>query len=222
MADPERDRVPPATAVADVLALAGLDGSLSPPLRPLAGEGGQCAGRAVTVSIEAGTGPPGLQPLYEMLSNPLTGKVVVVDAAAIGSAVWGEILSVAAANSGAVGAVIAGFARDALEMAALGLPVWSLGEATVGPAGGVRVAAIDVPVPVSTSTVHPGDLLLIDAGGVVAVPRRFEEEVLQRASAYADAEARVLGRLAAGDKLSQAYVDKRDVVAALVDKGGFR
>ena len=108
------DRLPPTTALADVLQLRGLNGWLAPPLVPVAVSPVGVSGPAVTVALGLGSGPGGvgLAPLHDLLSDDLGGGVVVVaGAGGVAGAVWGEILSVAAAASGAVAVLVDGRGR---------------------------------------------------------------------------------------------------------------
>jgi 4-hydroxy-4-methyl-2-oxoglutarate aldolase len=202
---------PPTTAIADVLALRGRGGWLSPPLRG-ARTGPPVAGPAVTVSLQPGTG--GFGPLYELLSgDALAGSVLVLSAPDDDVAVWGALLSAAARDRGAVAAVVAGAVRDT---AALALPTWARATATVGPAGALEVSAIGAAVEIGASSVAAGDVVVVDADGVVAVPADDAVGVLADARRYADAEERVAAALAAGEVLTAAYRHKADVVAELL------
>ena len=118
--------LPPVSAVADVLALWGVDGWLTPPLRPVVLPEGPWLGRARTVELRPGTAGAGMAPVYDLLSSELAGDVVVVSATGVAGAVWGEILATAARGAGVVGVLVDGSVRDGPAMAELGLPVLAL------------------------------------------------------------------------------------------------
>jgi regulator of RNase E activity RraA len=172
------------------------------------------AGRARTVRLEPGAG--GFGPLYSLLSTTLRGEVVVIDAAGVEGAVWGEILTAAARQAGAAAVVVDGRVRDHAAMAASGLPVWGGSPWPTGPAGTARVAAIDQPVRVAGVDVGAGDLVVLDADGVVALrdPSLMDgaQAILAKAARYAQAEQQVLDAMAGGDPLTVAYQHKAAVV----------
>jgi regulator of RNase E activity RraA len=208
--------VPTSTAVADVLSMHGLRGWLSPPLRGFRTAPRPVLGSAVTVQLEpaAGTAPP-FEELFELLSTDLSGRVVVVAGAeGCDGGVWGQILSRAARRSGAVGALVAGRVRDVVALLAEDLPVWACAEATVGPAGALRVRALNTAVQVGTVPVAPGSTVLQDAAGVVVLPSGGppQQDLLDAASDYAAAEDHVLAELAAGVRLIDAYRHKRSIL----------
>lgn len=204
--------LPPTTALADVLALREEDGWLSPPLRGYVGGPG-VLGSAATVTLGEGLG--GFAPLHELLSGDLHGQVVVVTSPRDDIAVWGELLTAAAAGRGALAVLVAGGLRDVAGCRRLGLPVWARAVATAGPAGSFEVVAVGEPVTVGTATVADGELVLVDEDGVVALPAEGAEDLLDDARAYAAAEERVAAELAAGLPLREAYRHKADAVAAI-------
>jgi 4-hydroxy-4-methyl-2-oxoglutarate aldolase len=215
------ERLPPTTALADVLQLRGSTGWLSPPLVPIAASPAPVRGPAVTVAVAPGAGPGriGLQPLHDVLSDDLGGGVLVVaGASGVAGAVWGEILTMAAARCGAVAVLVEGRARDAGAVADVGIPLWALGLATAGPGGAAHVSAVGVPVAVGDVTVTPGQQIVVDADGVVCLPERLERVLLGEACAYAAAEAAVLAGLRAGEPLQRAYRHKRTAVSSIRDR----
>ena len=58
---------------------------------------------------------------------------------------------------------------------------------------------LDVPVEVGGIRIEPGDVIVLDADGVVVVPRARLEEVLAAAEARAAKERHVARRLEAGE-----------------------
>ena len=199
---------PPTTAVADVLALRGHGGWLSPPLR--AAYPGAAVGTARTVTLQPGGGGFGL--LYELLSSELRGRVIVVDSPDDDMAVWGALLGTAAAGAGAAAVVVAGAVRD---VAGLALPTWARATATVGPAGALEVAGVGGAVDVGGVHVADGDTVLVDEDGVVCLHAAGAADVLRDAQAYADAEDAVAADLLAGVPLRDAIRHKADAVAQL-------
>lgn len=216
--------VPPASAVADVLALAGADGWLTPPLNPIVPAPTPLAGRARTVQLAARAQPGvavrgrGLAPLRELLSGDLAGCVVVVAGADDArGAVWGEILSTAAAAHGVVAVVVDGAVRDRPAMTGVGLPVYASSERVVGPAPDVQITAVDEPVKVVDVSIHAGDTIVVDGSGCVRVPAEHADVIVARAIRYAAAEDAVLAALRDGSPLTDAYRYKKAVVDDLSD-----
>jgi regulator of RNase E activity RraA len=208
--------LPSVSAIADVLALRGLGGWLTPPLRPVVGPAETLGGRAVTVSLRAEPAGRGLAPLQELLSSSLDGAVLVIAGARpIGGAIWGEIMSRAAARAGVTAVLVDGAVRDRPAMAVEALPVFASSEAVVGPAGRASVDAVDVAVSIGGFGVVPGDLVVVDATGAVRIPADRADEVLADARAYTAGEEGVLGSLADGAPLVDAYRSKQEVVERL-------
>jgi 4-hydroxy-4-methyl-2-oxoglutarate aldolase len=197
--------VPPTCALADVLALTGRPGSMDiHGLNAVSTPEAPVVGRARTVRIEPGRGS--FEPLYDLLSERLDGCIVVVEAHGVIGAVWGEILSVAAKQVGALGAVVDGPIRDHAAIVASGLFLWGGRAHTAGPAGLATVTAVDDTVTVAGATVGAGDLIVLDADGVIALPAG--DPAFAVAAGYSAAEAQVLADLRAGQALRDAYRHK--------------
>lgn len=207
--------VPPTTAVADILALRGRRGWLSPPLNRVVAAPSAVAAPARTVTLRPGRG--GFGPLYDLLSSDdLAGRALVLRAPSDEMAVWGELLSIAATQVGLAAVLVDGAVRDVGECCDLGVPLWSRSTRTVGPAGALEVAAIDEPVEVGEVTVTDGDLVVVDDDGIVALLHAQADTVLADAAAYADAEAAVASALRDGAALNDAYRLKSEAVARLL------
>jgi regulator of RNase E activity RraA len=213
------DAVPPASAVADVGALFGLDGWLTPPLRPFVGAAEPVTGRALTVQLgpaDPGVPGPPLAALYELLSKDLSGCVVVLaGAGGLEGAVWGEILSRAARLQRAVAALVDGGARDRAGCVAEGLPVYAADERVVGPRGQLTVVAHDVPVAVGDVQIAPGDVIVADGSGAMRVRAGEADRLLRASASYAAGEERVLAALRRGEPLMVAIGEKTAAVATL-------
>jgi 4-hydroxy-4-methyl-2-oxoglutarate aldolase len=207
---------PPVSAIADVLALWGLDGWLTPPLVPIVAPTSAVSGRALTIQLRHAPTGPGLGAIYDVLSGDLTGRVVVLAGARpVPGAVFGEILAFAAHGRGAAGALVDGAVRDQPEMAAIGLPVCAASTCVVGPNGTAHLDSVDETVTVGAAVLDPNDLVVIDPSGAVRIPADRAHDVCDAAIRYAAAETLVVDALAAGETLAEAYRYKRAVLAEL-------
>ena len=210
------DVLAPVSAVADVLALWGYDGWLTPPLAPVVRSASVVRGRALTVQVAAGDTGPGLAGIYDVLSGDLADRVVVIAGAEeVPGAVFGEILAAAADGQGAVGVLVEGWVRDRVDMEAIGMPVLARGERVVGPNGGAHLVAVDTEVTIDQVVVASGDTIVIDGSGCVRVPAAVADRVLDGARRYAAAEELVSLALAEGEPLTSAYRHKKSAIAEL-------
>jgi regulator of RNase E activity RraA len=208
--------LPPAAAIADVLALWGRDGWLTPPMRPIVAPAATVAGTARTVSIGFGPSGPGLAPLYDVLDSDLAGRVLVLGGAdTLPGAVWGEILATTAARNGATAVLVHGAVRDLDDLPPT--PLYALGTNLVGPNGMAHVVALDAPITIGAAGVEVDheDRIVADATGCVRVRARDADEVLPAAALYAAAEAQVVDAVRAGEPLAEAYLIKKTAVDQL-------
>lgn len=158
-------------------------------------------GAAVTVS----TPPTDNAVLSEAMRLARPGDVLVI--ARQGDeryAPWGGIWSLAAQSAGLAGVVVDGAATDWREITELRFPVFcrhlsALTTRRLGIGG-----SVGEPVPCGGITVHPGDLVLGDEDGVVVIPPQRAREVLERAIAKEDQEARMRDALRSGMSLIEA------------------
>jgi regulator of RNase E activity RraA len=135
---------------------------------------------------------------------PRGGIVVIDNAGRPDMTVWGDILTLVAATRGVGGTVIDGVCRDIAKSLELGYPVFSRGWSVRTGKDRVQLEAMNVAVSIGGVEVKPGDLLLGDADGVVAIPRDRDAEVLASARAIHDAEERIREAIEGGMRLDQA------------------
>lgn len=119
---------------------------------------------------------------------------------------WGEIMSTAAQVRGLGGLVIAGCVRDVELLEQIGFPVFATGLCIRG-TGKDPIARgwVNHPVRLADLTVEPGDLIVGDRDGVVAVPRARAAEVVAASEQREAKEAAVLQRIAAGERTLEVY-----------------
>jgi 4-hydroxy-4-methyl-2-oxoglutarate aldolase len=194
--------------VSDILDdLGHRDHVLDPGIRPL-GEATVIAGWA---------NPFVVAEVDEIPADPYTGEIAAMDDIAPGdlvliaaggsarAACWGELFSTAARARGARGTLIDGYCRDAQVIAALGYPVWCRGLLPLDVKGRLAVTAWRRPAVVGGLPVRPGDLVVADADGVVAVPAGLAAETVRRALEKVSKENGVRDALAEGSTLRSAY-----------------
>ncbi|MBI5089491.1 MAG: hypothetical protein HZB15_11720 [Actinobacteria bacterium] len=207
---------PPVSAIADVLALWGRDGWLTPPLTPVIAAAEPMVGRVQTITVQVGSSGPGLSRIYDVLSSDLTGRfVVIAGAAPLPGAMFGEILALSAQRCGALGVLIDGNVRDAPSMAAVGLPVYGTGQCVVGPNALAHVVAVGEPVEIGGVRIDTDDHIVVDATGCVRVGAHDLDDVLDAAARYASAEDLVVEALQSGATLATAYHHKKSAVDEL-------
>ena len=134
---------------------------------------GMC-GPAVTVRVRPGDNLM----LHKAMTLAHPGEVIVVDAGGdLTTAVAGGLMRLSAIERGLGGFVIDGAIRDIADWAAGELPVYARGHVPRGPSKD-GPGEINVPIACAGLAVNPGDLMVGDADGVVAVPRDRLSEVL--------------------------------------------
>jgi 4-hydroxy-4-methyl-2-oxoglutarate aldolase len=142
----------------------------------------------------------------EALDSVLPGEVIVVGTgASTRNAPWGELLSTAAMVRGARGAVVDGLIRDVKKIVTLGFPVFAAGMKPVDSRGRGIVVDYNVPTECGDVTVDPGDLIVADFDGVIAVPASAVKEALERATDKVARENHTRAELMEGAYLRDVY-----------------
>lgn len=129
-------------------------------------------------------------------------------------ALVGDLLVTQARKKGVAALLVDGAVRDLEELQDLGLPVWTRWVRARG-ATKDRVGGLDVPVVVGGAKIDPGDIVVLDADGAVAVPVARVDEVTALAQERERKEAEVRKKYLAG-ALSYDLNDLRSIV----EKGG--
>ena len=158
------------------------------------------AGTAVTLSL------PGLDStlLHHAAGLLRAGDILVIDrrgdrqAACLGGGVARAIL-----NSGAAGVVIDGCHTDTSELVEMGLPVFSRGASVLTTRLQGQGGALNRPVSVGGVPILPGDAILADGLGVVAIHADELPAVLARADALLELTTRTIAGVETGAPIGQ-------------------
>jgi 4-hydroxy-4-methyl-2-oxoglutarate aldolase len=161
-------------------------GALDWRIKPLDPSNASFAGPALTAFAY----PADILALFGALQEAQPGDVVVMAHDGFTrTAVIGDLAAGLLRNKGVIAFVTDGLARDRAGIVATGLPLFCQGVVPNSPAmNGPGV--VGAPVSLGGMTVHPGDVVVGDADGVVIVPQEQLERVLERLARVRAAEAR--------------------------------
>ncbi|WP_277188583.1 RraA family protein [Caballeronia sp. BR00000012568055] len=160
------------------------------------------AGTAVTVRSRGGDNLAYLRALE--FCRP--GDVLVIDAGGdLNNAVVGGILTFYAAKIGVVGVIVDGAIRDVAEIRSRAFPVYARGVTHRGPYKD-GPGEINVTVSVGDMVVNPGDVIVGDQDGLLAISQDDVERVLAKAREVLAAEARTIAAMEAG-QWDRSFID---------------
>ncbi len=173
-----------------------------PQLRPMHKEG-KLAGPAFTVKTAAGDNLL----VHRAIDTAQPGDVIVVDAGGfLDNAIIGELMTSCAKQRGIGGLVIWGAIRDSAEIGAADYPIFASGVTHRGPYKN-GPGEINVPIVIGGMPVNPGDIIVGDADGLIAVPQALAEHVLASAKAILTKETAAMKQIQAGT-VDRSWVDK--------------
>ena len=193
--------------IADVLdGLGRMHRILPSSIRPLWPEA-TLVGRARTILVHdvARASPNPYEVEFALVDDLSPGDVVVAVCGGHEAAFWGELLTTAAQNHRAHGAVVDGFCRDVKKVQAMGFPVFARGIAAADSKGRCEAVSRDVALRCGEVTIAPGDLISGDFDGVVVVPKDLTEEVVAKALEKVRGERTVYNALRSGMSAREAY-----------------
>lgn len=160
------------------------------------------AGTAVTARSRAGDNLTYLRALE--FCRP--GDVLVIDGGGdLANAAVGGILSFYAEKIGVVGLVIDGAIRDVAEIRGREFPVYARGVTHRGPYKD-GPGEINVPIQVGGMVVNPGDIVIGDQDGLMAFAPADAAELIAKARAVLEAEARTIKAMQEG-RWDRSFID---------------
>jgi regulator of RNase E activity RraA len=191
----------PAAIIADVSKAAVLIDPAIRPLRP-AGQQPRLMGRAVTAICV----PPDFGAVLAALDGVQPGDVLVIDAQGFRThAMIGEILGGFLRRRGAAGIVCDGAVRDVAELAGWNdLSVFSRFISPMGPTGWARGSVNGVAI-IGGKHVSPGDLIIGDDDGVVALSPDLVLSLIEAAEAKMALEVKWQADIADGKTIAETF-----------------
>jgi 4-hydroxy-4-methyl-2-oxoglutarate aldolase len=192
-AGPETIAALRAVGVAAAHEAAGRTGLLGPRIRARQ-DGAVIAGSAITVSCHPGDNLM----IHAAVEVCRPGDVLVVTTTSPSTdGMFGDLLATSLMARGVLGIVIDAGVRDLASLREMGFPVWSR---AVHAQGTVKASpgSVNVPVVAAGQLVRPGDIVIADDDGVVALPAASGPAVAEAAAKRIDAERAKREKLAAG------------------------
>ena len=194
--------------VATVHEAAGRTGVVDLPLIQVV-PGSRVAGPARTAVCATGDNTM----VHAVVAHARPGEVIVLtsdEPAPV--ALVGELLVTQALSRGVAGILVDGALRDLDELVEIGLPIWARFVRAQGATKG-QVGKLDVPVVIGGAEIRPGDLVVMDCDGAMALPSERIDEVLPLALERAERERAMRQRYASGE-LSYDLNGLRELVEA--------
>jgi regulator of RNase E activity RraA len=184
-------------------------------------QGGRACGRAVTVRL--GPARPDLSvpeearqqdALWRAVESITPGDVLVIDCGGdVQAGTTGDILAARIKRLGGVGIVVDGALRDAAQIRDLvGLTCWSRGVHGSGFTAALVCLDMGLPVRCFGVTVRPGDYILADDDGLVAIPPTLAEDVSIRGSEVELKETFIRGLIEQGVPIFECYPPSDDIL----------
>lgn len=164
---------------------------------------GRLAGTALTVKTRPGDNLM----IHKAADEAQPGDVIVVEAGGdLTNALIGELIISHARSRGVVGFVVNGATRDLDALGTDTYPVYAAGVSHRGPYKD-GPGEVGLPISLDGMVIEPGDIIIGDQDGVVAIPRTAAADILLLAQKQVENEGKIMSAIA-GDGWDRAWVDK--------------
>ncbi|CAG8734091.1 7948_t:CDS:2 [Gigaspora margarita] len=126
------------------------------------------------------------------------------------NAVWGGLMNTRAKIRGAKGVVVDGRVRDLEELRADGLPVFAKAISVLSAKAFTRPTSFNEPVFLNGNyepqiKINPGDIIIADLNGVVCIPQKDLDRVLELCDKYVAMDQKVKEELLKGTTIQQSF-----------------
>jgi 4-hydroxy-4-methyl-2-oxoglutarate aldolase len=139
--------------------------------------------------------------IHVALNVAARGQILVLaNGGGTQGALWGDVACTFAAHKGIAGVVADGPVRDIDALREMDFPVWAT---SISPSHPEKrgPGSVNVPIVVDGVLVEPGDVIVADGDGVLAIPQAHLARTLKGARQRAEREIAIRERIKAGESL---------------------
>jgi 4-hydroxy-4-methyl-2-oxoglutarate aldolase len=139
--------------------------------------------------------------IHVALNVAARGQILVLaNGGGTQGALWGDVACTFAAHNGIAGVVADGPVRDIDALREMDFPVWAT---SISPSHPEKrgPGSVNVPIVVDGVLVEPGDVIVADGDGVLAIPQAHLARTLKGARQRAEREIAIRERIKAGESL---------------------
>jgi 4-hydroxy-4-methyl-2-oxoglutarate aldolase len=139
--------------------------------------------------------------IHVALNVAARGQILVLaNGGGTQGALWGDVACTFAAHKGIAGVVADGPVRDIDALREMDFPVWAT---SISPSHPEKrgPGSVNVPIVVDGVLVEPGDVIVADGDGVLAIPQAHLARTLEGARQRAEREIAIRKRIKAGESL---------------------
>lgn len=162
-------------------------------------------GTAYTVRLQAGDNLL----FYYAIDQAKPGDVIVIDGGGFTErALCGEIMTEYAKERGLAGFIIDGAIRDKEDLSKSNFPVYARAVTPNGPYKN-GPGEINVPINIGGKVICPGDIIVGDENGVIAINPKDAEIILEKSKAIIEKENNLLLNIKENKKMNLEWVYKK-------------
>lgn len=160
----------------------------------------------VVITLTGATGGTGVSDWLDAFDNAPAGAFAVVTAGnPIDTAIVGDAAGRRVKALGGAGMVVVGIARDVAGFRDADLPLWTHGSGFEPTPISECTVEHGVPITCAGVAVAPGDTIVADGSGVLALKSAESDEILAAAAEIEAAEVELAAHLARGGLLREGY-----------------
>ena len=169
-------------------------------VRPMSQQWRKIVGPAVTIKmIAAGEVPQKTHLGMNAIAAAKEGDVIVIDnSGRTDTSCWGGILANAAKSKGLAGTVIDGCCRDLDDCLDADYPVFARGTVVQTARGRIIEESTNQMIQFAGVQVCPGDIVMGDSSGIVIIPQKHLEDIINKAEELFDKEEMMVADILTG------------------------
>lgn len=160
-------------------------------------------------------------PEIMLIESLEAGDIFCVDALGVRTAgIIGDILTARIKAAGALAAIVHGVVRDTPFIRQVGLPVFAAGGHPSASGRDVVPVELDVPIDMAGAQVLPGDVILADDEGIIAIPLELAEYVAREGPPKEHLELWIRGKIEAGGSIHDYYPPSPEMLEQYTQETG--